>query len=80
MFDALWWAAVAVGLLTIGLARIVSWLLDRRDHAAAQRANEAAIVAQARAEIAALSPVDDPAYWVRRSADRLNTNGVSHGR
>lgn len=70
----------AIVVVSIGAARIVSWLLDRRDLAAVRRAKEAAIVAQARAEIAALSPVDDPAYWVRLSADRLNTKGVSHGR
>ncbi|WP_419965833.1 hypothetical protein [Stenotrophomonas geniculata] len=43
-------AAVAI---SIGAARIVSWLLDRRDHVAAQRVKEAAIVAEARAELAA---------------------------
>lgn len=35
----------------VGLARITAWWLDRRDHAADQRAKEAAIVAQARAEV-----------------------------
>lgn len=43
----------AVVAFSIGCARIVSWLLDRRDRATAQRAKEAAIVAQARAELAA---------------------------
>ncbi|HDS1149188.1 TPA: hypothetical protein QDZ88_001475 [Stenotrophomonas maltophilia] len=43
----------AIVVVSIGAARIVSWLLDRRDHAAVQRAKEAAIVAQARAELAA---------------------------
>ncbi|AUI07617.1 hypothetical protein [Stenotrophomonas maltophilia] len=43
----------AIAAVSIGAARIVSWLLDRRDHAAVRRAKEAAIVAQARAELAA---------------------------
>ncbi|HDS1147858.1 TPA: hypothetical protein QDZ87_003003 [Stenotrophomonas maltophilia] len=43
----------AIAAVSIGAARIVSWLLDRRDHAVVQRAKEAAIVAQARAELAA---------------------------
>lgn len=43
----------AIAVVSIGAARIVSWLLDRRDCVAAQRAKEAAIVAQARAELAA---------------------------
>ncbi|MGS1319418.1 hypothetical protein [Stenotrophomonas geniculata] len=43
----------AIVAVSIGAARIVSWLLDRRDRAAVQRAKEAAIVAQARAELAA---------------------------
>ncbi|HGM5034361.1 TPA: hypothetical protein ACKPZU_000092 [Stenotrophomonas maltophilia] len=43
----------AIAAVSIGAARIVSWLLDQRDHAAVQRAKEAAIVTQARAELAA---------------------------
>lgn len=43
----------AIAVVSIGAARIVSWLLDRRDCAAVQRAKEAAFVAQARAELAA---------------------------
>ncbi|HDS1595560.1 TPA: hypothetical protein QEL30_000330 [Stenotrophomonas maltophilia] len=43
----------AIAAVSIGAARIVSWLLDRRDRAAVRRAKEAAIVAQARAELAA---------------------------
>lgn len=55
MFDAISSFALlgAIAAISIGGARIVSWLLDRRDHAAVQRAEEAAIVAQARAEVAA---------------------------
>ncbi|UGB17244.1 hypothetical protein LQ330_14095 [Stenotrophomonas maltophilia] len=43
----------AIAVVSIGAARIVSWLLGRRDRAAVRRAKEAAIVAQARAELAA---------------------------
>lgn len=43
----------AIAAVSVGAARIVSWLLDRRDHAATQRAKEAAIVSQARSELAA---------------------------
>lgn len=43
----------AIATASIGTARIVSWLLDRRDSSAIQRAKEAAFVAQARAELAA---------------------------
>lgn len=43
----------AIVAVSIGGARIVSWLLDRRDRAAVQRAKEAAFVALARAELAA---------------------------
>ncbi|OWR29669.1 hypothetical protein CEE55_17185 [Stenotrophomonas pavanii] len=55
---------VAVAAVSIGTARIVSWLLDRRDRAAAQRVKEAAIVAQARAELAATGwTVEDEAAF-----------------
>ncbi|SMR68863.1 MULTISPECIES: hypothetical protein [Stenotrophomonas] len=43
----------AIVAVSIGGARIVSWLLDRRDHTASQQSCEAAFVAQARAELAA---------------------------
>ncbi|MCF3485692.1 hypothetical protein ACUDTI_11980 [Stenotrophomonas pavanii] len=43
----------AIVAVSIGSAKLVSWCLDRRDRAAVQRAKEAAIVAQARAELAA---------------------------
>lgn len=43
-------AAVAV---SIGCARIVSWLLDRRDYTASQHSREAQFIALAKAEIAA---------------------------
>ncbi|MGF0666554.1 hypothetical protein ACQRWG_01740 [Stenotrophomonas maltophilia] len=54
----------AIAVVSIGAARIVSWLLDRRDRAAVQRAKEAAIVAQARAELAASGwTVEDEAAY-----------------
>lgn len=43
----------AIAAISIGAARIVSWLLDRRDRAAVQRTKEATFVAQALAELAA---------------------------
>lgn len=43
----------AIAAISIGGARIVSWLLDRRDYTASQQSRGAAIVAQARAELAA---------------------------
>lgn len=43
----------AIVTVSIGGARIVSWLLDRRDYTASQRSREAQAIALARAEIAA---------------------------
>ncbi len=43
-------AAVAA---SIGCARIVSWLLDRRDYTASQQSREAQVIELAKAEIAA---------------------------
>lgn len=43
----------AVVAFSIGGARIVSWLLDRRDYTASQRSREAQVIAFAQAEIAA---------------------------
>ncbi|WP_049458536.1 hypothetical protein [Stenotrophomonas maltophilia] len=43
----------AVATISIGGARIVSWLLDRRDYTASQRSREAQVIALAQAEIAA---------------------------
>lgn len=51
MFDALWWAATAFGVVTIGLARIAAWVLDRREHSAHQKRIQAEMVAQASAEV-----------------------------
>lgn len=39
--------------VTIGAARIVSWLLDRRGYTASQQSSEAQVIALAKAEIAA---------------------------
>ncbi|OBU68466.1 hypothetical protein A9K58_06540 [Stenotrophomonas maltophilia] len=43
----------AIVAVSIGSAKLVSWCLDRRDRAAVRRAKEAALIAQARAELAA---------------------------
>ncbi|WP_127563677.1 hypothetical protein [Stenotrophomonas indicatrix] len=43
----------AAAAFSIGCARIVSWLLDRRDYTASQQSREAQVTALARAEIAA---------------------------
>ncbi len=39
--------------VSIGTARLVSWLLDRRDYTASQRSREAQVITLAQAEIAA---------------------------
>lgn len=43
----------AIAATSIGAARIVSWLLDRRDYSASQQSCEAQVIALAKAEIAA---------------------------
>ncbi|EKT4090396.1 hypothetical protein QEG26_004401 [Stenotrophomonas maltophilia] len=43
----------AAAAISIGGARIVSWMLDRSDYTASQHSREAAFVAQARADLAA---------------------------
>lgn len=43
----------AIAAVSIGGARIVSWLLDRRGYTASQRSREALVIALAQAEIAA---------------------------
>ncbi|MBN5128748.1 hypothetical protein JY420_01310 [Stenotrophomonas maltophilia] len=43
----------AAAAVSIGGARIVSWLLDRRDYTASQQSREAQVIALAKAEIAA---------------------------
>ncbi len=55
MFDAISSFALlgAIAAVSIGGARIVSWLLDRRDYTASQQSREAQAIALAQAEIAA---------------------------
>lgn len=62
----------AIAAVSIGAARIVSWLLDRRDHAAVRRAKEAAIIVQARAELAATgwSPEHEMLYQAEIAASK----------
>ncbi|WP_099562511.1 hypothetical protein [Stenotrophomonas maltophilia] len=48
----------AIVAVSIGGARIVSWLLDRRDYTAAQQLREAQVIALAQAEIAATKRSD----------------------
>lgn len=43
----------AIVSVSIGAARIVSWLLDRRDYTASQQSRQAQVIAFAQAEIAA---------------------------
>ncbi|SQG10609.1 hypothetical protein [Stenotrophomonas maltophilia] len=43
----------AIAAISIGGARIVSWLLDRRDYTVSQQSREAQVIALAKAEIAA---------------------------
>ncbi|USA18746.1 hypothetical protein [Stenotrophomonas maltophilia] len=49
---------VAIVAVSIGGARIVSWLFDRRDYTASQRSREALVIALAQAEIAATKSGD----------------------
>lgn len=48
----------AIVAVSIGGARIVSWLLDRRDYTASQRSRQAQVIALAQAEIAAIKRGD----------------------
>lgn len=41
----------AIAALSIGCAKLASWLLDRRDYTASQQFREAQVVALAKAEI-----------------------------
>lgn len=61
MFDAISSFALlgAIAAISIGAARIVSWLLDRRGESARRSAYEAAFVAQAGAELAASGWTED---------------------
>lgn len=41
----------AIAAVSIGCAKLVSWLLDRRDYTASQQFREAQVIALAKAEI-----------------------------
>ncbi|HHB9415481.1 TPA: hypothetical protein ACOEN8_000420 [Stenotrophomonas maltophilia] len=58
----------AIVAVSIGCAKLVSWLLDRRDYTASQQCREAAFVAQARAELAASgwTAEDEASFQSRR--------------
>ncbi|KIS40847.1 hypothetical protein WJ66_02943, partial [Stenotrophomonas maltophilia WJ66] len=43
----------AILSVSIGCAKLASWLLDRRDYTASQQSREAQVIALAKAEIAA---------------------------
>lgn len=62
----------AVVAASIGGARVVSWLLDRRDRYAVHRAKEVAFVALARAELAATgwSPDHEMLYQAEIAATK----------
>lgn len=45
-------AAVSALCVVIGIARLVAWVIDRREEQGTKAIRDAAIVAQARAEIA----------------------------
>ncbi|HEL4242973.1 hypothetical protein I5U23_16625 [Stenotrophomonas maltophilia] len=75
----------AIAAVSIGAARIVSWLLDRRDRAVVQCGKEAAIVAQARAELAATgwSDEDEAAFQAIRAQQGVSLKHMResiHGR
>ncbi len=59
----------AIVAVSIGSAKLVSWCLDRRGESARRSAREAAIVAQARAEVAASgwSAEDEAAFQAIRA-------------
>jgi len=61
-----------IAITSIGCARIVSWLLDRRDHTASQQSREAAFVAQARVDLAATgwTPDDETLYQAEIAATK----------
>lgn len=65
----------AIVAVSIGCARIVSWLLDRRDYTASQRSREAQVIALSKAEIAATKRGDLLA--AARYADQQEATHVS---
>ncbi|WP_295367141.1 hypothetical protein [uncultured Stenotrophomonas sp.] len=62
----------AIVAVSIGSAKLVSWCLDRRGESARRSAREAALVAQARAELAATgwTARDEADYQSRRQGGR----------
>ena len=64
----------AIVAVSIGSAKLVSWCLDRRGGSARRSAREAAIVSQARAELAASA-------WTAQHEDRYQSrrHGGRHG-
>ena len=72
MFDAISAFALlgAIAATSIGAARLVSWVLDRRDRTAVERIREQAFVAQARAEVAATgwTPEQEALYQAELAA------------
>lgn len=62
----------AIVAVSIGGAKLVSWLLDRRDGAVVQCSKEAAFVAQAQAELAATgwTPDDESHYQAEIAATK----------
>jgi hypothetical protein len=64
----------AIAAVSIGGARIVSWLLDRRDYTASQQSREAQVIALARAEIAATKRGD-----LLAAADYAEQQESAHG-
>lgn len=65
----------AIVAVSIGGAKLVSWLLDRRDYTASQRSREAQVIALAKAEIAATKRGDLLA--AARYAERQEATHVS---
>lgn len=55
----------AISATSVGAARVVSWLLDRRDYTVSQQSPEAAFVVQAEADLAAKGAVTE---FQRRAA------------
>lgn len=62
----------AILAVSIGGAKLVSWLLDRRDYTASQQSREAVFVAQARAELAATgwTPDEESLYQAEIAATK----------
>lgn len=60
---------VAIAAFSIGRAKLVSWLLDRRDRTASQQSREVAFVAQVRADLAATGWTFRPPGPLIRSAN-----------